>query len=80
MYAEHFLEAKGYENITTSQLSDWRREHMSNLLNAFDFDNVSSISLGGCLLPSNQKLNISLTTASRTFPSPRLLLKTPMVR
>jgi hypothetical protein len=23
-------------------MSDWRREHMSNLLNAFDFDNVSA--------------------------------------
>lgn len=37
---EEFLMAKGYQNITTAQMSDWRRNHMSNLLNAFDFDNV----------------------------------------
>ncbi|RDW63537.1 hypothetical protein BP6252_11082 [Coleophoma cylindrospora] len=39
MFVEEFLTAKGYENVTTGQLSDWRREHMSNLVNAFDFDN-----------------------------------------
>lgn len=38
---EQYLSAKGYHNVTTEQLSDWRRDHMSNLLNAFDFENVS---------------------------------------
>ncbi|KAI5459062.1 putative hemolytic phospholipase C precursor [Mariannaea sp. PMI_226] len=39
MFLEHFLEVKGYKNVKAEPLSDWRREHMSNLLNAFDFDN-----------------------------------------
>ncbi|KAH8892840.1 non-hemolytic phospholipase c [Thozetella sp. PMI_491] len=39
MFLEQYLAAKGYSNVTTEQLSDWRREHMSNLLNAFDFEN-----------------------------------------
>ncbi|KAF3759903.1 putative hemolytic phospholipase C precursor [Cryphonectria parasitica EP155] len=39
LFVEQYLTAKGYENITTTQMSDWRRTHMSNLLNAFDFDN-----------------------------------------
>jgi hypothetical protein len=40
--AEQYLAAKGYSNLTVeAQMSDWRREHMSNLLNAFDFENVS---------------------------------------
>ncbi len=43
---EQFLTAKGYSNVTTPQLSDWRREHMSDLINAFDFENVSS-TMGG---------------------------------
>ncbi|KKK15636.1 putative hemolytic phospholipase C precursor [Aspergillus ochraceoroseus] len=38
-FVEQFLTVKGYKNITTPQMSDWRREHMSDLLNAFDFDN-----------------------------------------
>lgn len=38
MFIEHWLEAKGYENIRSKEMSPWRRAHMSNLLNAFDFD------------------------------------------
>ncbi|KAF8849972.1 putative hemolytic phospholipase C precursor [Acephala macrosclerotiorum] len=38
-FLEQFLTAKGYNNVTTEQLSDWRREHMSDLVNAFDFEN-----------------------------------------
>ncbi|KAH8648435.1 putative hemolytic phospholipase C precursor [Xylariales sp. PMI_506] len=38
-FLEQYLTAKGYSNVTTEQLSDWRREHMSDLLNAFDFEN-----------------------------------------
>lgn len=37
---EQYLTAKGYSNITTPQLDNWRREHMSDLVNAFDFENV----------------------------------------
>ncbi|KAJ4418534.1 hypothetical protein N0V82_005514 [Gnomoniopsis sp. IMI 355080] len=38
LFVEEYLTARGYQNIKTAQMSDWRREHMSNLLNAFDFD------------------------------------------
>ncbi|KAH8816010.1 non-hemolytic phospholipase C precursor [Xylogone sp. PMI_703] len=37
MFVEEWLSELGY-NVTTDQMNDWRREHMSNLLNAFDFD------------------------------------------
>lgn len=40
MHVEELLAAKGYENVANEQLSDWRREHMSNLVSAFDFENV----------------------------------------
>ncbi|KAL1859073.1 hypothetical protein VTK73DRAFT_7602 [Phialemonium thermophilum] len=40
LFLEQYLAARGYKNISSeAQMSDWRREHMSNLLNAFDFDN-----------------------------------------
>ncbi|RFU31593.1 hypothetical protein B7463_g4716, partial [Scytalidium lignicola] len=39
MFVEAWLEALGYEGVVTDQMSSWRRTHMSNLLNAFDFDN-----------------------------------------
>jgi phospholipase C len=45
IHAEQFLTAKGYNDITTEQMSDWRREHMSDLVNAFDFENVSGCDL-----------------------------------
>ncbi|CAG8977770.1 hypothetical protein HYALB_00011155 [Hymenoscyphus albidus] len=38
LFIEHWLEAKGYTNIRSKEMSSWRRAHMSNLLNAFDFD------------------------------------------
>ncbi|KAF3920305.1 hypothetical protein AA313_de0209793 [Arthrobotrys entomopaga] len=36
MFVEQWLGAKGY-NVTSSQIPTWRRAHMSNLVNAFDF-------------------------------------------
>ncbi|KAJ9156129.1 Non-hemolytic phospholipase c [Pleurostoma richardsiae] len=40
LFLEQYLAAKGYSNLTVeAQMSDWRREHMSDLLNAFDFEN-----------------------------------------
>ncbi|KAK3670244.1 hypothetical protein LTR78_009899 [Recurvomyces mirabilis] len=39
MFVEQWLEALGYNNIQSKELPPWRREHMSNLVNAFDFDN-----------------------------------------
>jgi len=38
LFIEQWLAAKGY-NVTTDQMVPWRREHMSNLVSAFDFDN-----------------------------------------
>lgn len=44
LFLEAWLEARGYEGITTEDtMSDWRREHESNLVNAFDFENVSRL-------------------------------------
>ncbi|KAF3403372.1 Non-hemolytic phospholipase C [Talaromyces pinophilus] len=38
-FLEQYLTARGYTNIVTTQLNEWRREHMSDLVNAFDFEN-----------------------------------------
>ncbi|KAE8443036.1 hypothetical protein EG329_002430 [Mollisiaceae sp. DMI_Dod_QoI] len=38
MFIEEWLQAKG-KNVVTSQMVPWRREHMSSLVNAFDFEN-----------------------------------------
>ncbi|EEP75698.1 conserved hypothetical protein [Uncinocarpus reesii 1704] len=39
LFIEQWLSARGVHNITTPELVPWRRAHMSNLVNAFDFDN-----------------------------------------
>ncbi|CAN8103510.1 unnamed protein product [Discula destructiva] len=36
-FVEQWLTALGYKNITTDQIPAWRREHMSDLVAAFDF-------------------------------------------
>ncbi|KAI8610353.1 putative non-hemolytic phospholipase C precursor [Chytriomyces sp. MP71] len=38
LFIEAWQAAKG-KNVTTSQMVQWRRDHMSNLVNAFDFAN-----------------------------------------
>ncbi|KAK6073106.1 hypothetical protein SCUP234_08943 [Seiridium cupressi] len=38
MFIEEWQRAKGI-NVTTDQMVPWRREHMSNLVSAFDFEN-----------------------------------------
>lgn len=38
-FVERWLGALGYQNITTDQIPAWRREHMSDLVAAFDFAN-----------------------------------------
>lgn len=35
---EQWLSAHGYKNITSAEVPPWRRQHMSNLVAAFDFD------------------------------------------
>lgn len=39
MFVEKWLEALGYDNVQLENITPWRRAHMSNLVNAFDFDN-----------------------------------------
>jgi phospholipase C len=39
MFVEEWLTAQGYKNVQQENITPWRREHMSNLLKAFDFDN-----------------------------------------
>lgn len=33
--------ANGYAGVHTEALTPWRRQHMSDLVNAFNFNNVS---------------------------------------
>lgn len=40
LFVEQWLTARGYSGIQTDQMVPWRREHMSNLINALDLDNV----------------------------------------
>ena len=37
LFLETWLAAKGYNNVQTAEMAPWRRAHMSNLVNAFDF-------------------------------------------
>ncbi|KAL1856193.1 hypothetical protein Plec18170_004062 [Paecilomyces lecythidis] len=38
MFVEEWLTARGYKGFQTDQMVTWRREHMSNLVNALDLD------------------------------------------
>ncbi|KAG8415828.1 hypothetical protein J3459_014035 [Metarhizium acridum] len=38
-FVEEWAAAHGYKEVRTKALTQWRRDHMSNLVNAFDFDN-----------------------------------------
>jgi phospholipase C len=40
MFIEKWLASKGF-NVETEQMPAWRRQHMSDLTKAFDFENVS---------------------------------------
>ncbi|KAG9599859.1 phosphoesterase-domain-containing protein, partial [Aureobasidium melanogenum] len=37
-FVEKWLQAKGYNNVETSQVPAWRRQNMADLTNAFDFN------------------------------------------
>lgn len=39
MFVEEWLAAHGYKNVQQENITPWRREHMSNLVKAFDFKN-----------------------------------------
>ncbi|KAG5929223.1 hypothetical protein E4U53_002493 [Claviceps sorghi] len=38
-FIEQWAAAQGYKGVYTEALTPWRRQHMSNLVNAFDFNN-----------------------------------------
>lgn len=38
MFVEEWLEAQGYTGVRSNEVPPWRRAHLSNLVNAFDFD------------------------------------------
>lgn len=40
LFLEEWLEARGHTGVRTDQMVQWRREHMSNLVNALDLENV----------------------------------------
>lgn len=40
MFIEQWAKANGYD-VETPNITPWRRQHMSNLVNAFDFRSVS---------------------------------------
>lgn len=41
LFVEEWLTELGYQNVRSKEMPPWRREHMSNLLKAFDFEHVS---------------------------------------
>lgn len=40
LFLESWLNSKGI-NVTIQKMPDWRRQYMSNLVNAFDFENLN---------------------------------------
>lgn len=44
MFVEEWAAANGYKGVRSEELSQWRRDTMSNLVNALDFENVRSLS------------------------------------
>jgi hypothetical protein len=43
MFLEEWAAAQGYQGVYSEEITQWRRETMSNLLNAFDFENVRTM-------------------------------------
>ncbi|KAJ5581601.1 Phosphoesterase [Penicillium sp. DV-2018c] len=38
LFVEEWLTARGHKNVRTNEMVPWRRQHMSDLVNALDFD------------------------------------------
>ncbi|KAJ5759501.1 hypothetical protein N7520_006657 [Penicillium odoratum] len=74
LFLEQWLEARGYENVQTPEMVHWRREHMSNLVNALDLDNPDT-SLP--TIPDAETPDMSAgkytgtSNCEATYPSPR---------
>lgn len=43
LFVEEWLTARGYKGHRTDQMVHWRREHMSNLVNALNFADVCGL-------------------------------------
>jgi phospholipase C len=43
LFAEKWAAAQGYKGVYSQEITQWRRDTMSNLLNAFDFENVRAM-------------------------------------
>jgi phospholipase C len=43
MFVEQWAAAHGYKGVYSEEMTPWRRAHMSNLVNALDFANVSRV-------------------------------------
>jgi len=56
LFIEEWLTAKGYRGVKTDQMVPWRREHMSNLVNALDLDHVCQTHIPFCLPEINRIL------------------------
>ena len=41
MFVEKWAAARGYKGVLSKELTQWRRDHMSDLTKAFDFNHVS---------------------------------------
>ncbi|GLB08732.1 hypothetical protein AtubIFM57258_004636 [Aspergillus tubingensis] len=74
LFLEQWLTARGYENVQTPEMVHWRREHMSNLVNALDLDHPDT-SLPK--LPKAEEPEMSsgsyvgTSNCEATFPEPR---------
>jgi phospholipase C len=45
MFVEQWAAAQGYKGVYSKEMTQWRRETMSNLVNAFDFSQVRIFTL-----------------------------------
>lgn len=74
-FLEQWLAAKGYKNAITDQVPAWRRDHMSDLVKAFDFSraDLSKPSIVSAAPPSvttGGQYN-GYAVCEATYPSPR---------
>ena len=48
LFTEAWAEANGYQGVYSKELTQWRRDHISNLVNIFDFSSVSRVRSSVC--------------------------------
>jgi phospholipase C len=42
-FVEQWAAAKGYKGVRSKEMTQWRRDHMSDMVNALDFENVRAM-------------------------------------